>query len=363
MFINNCSKGQLLLPTDLFLTPKLFELDITPFIHDLILLNECVILRDFGGFDTSYKNAVFDKNKKTIVPPTKKVSFRPEWIKDNGVLEKYIAESLKIELEKASGYIIAYVADIKMQLEQKGFLLLDGIGKFQVNSDKKIVFTSIEEENYLADSFGLDMLEVEMEHEQKIEPQPKEFNTFVYKKRKYTGWYIAIGILLVFILITSYLLISGKNGMSLLGIFSNNVKKPDESELVIFGTQSKTLEDSVTKTIEQTLDKKTSPKNALSLTEQGKKEKEVPAKNIPETIEFTKSGTTYYLVAGSFKSASNADALKEKLQKKGFNPEIINAKGKFSMVVVGTYKDKDQANDELMRIRRKLGQSVWLMEK
>jgi nucleoid DNA-binding protein len=348
---------------DLLLTAKTYNLDITPFIHDLILLNECVILRDFGGFETSYKHAVLNKDTKTLVPPSKKITFRPEWLKDNGVLERYIAESLKIKPEKASGYINEYVGDLNKKLNDEGSLFLEGIGKFQLNENKKIIFTSIEDENYLADSFGLDMLEVEIEHVQTMKSEPVTSKPPVYKKRKFMGWYIAIGILLLFIAVTAFILISGKSGLSGLGFFGKNNKKTEESEMVVFGRQGKTLEDSVTKSIKQNLDKKTLAKNALSINEQEKSLKSETTSRESEAAAKPGIGVTYYLVAGSFKSSNNADILKDKLNKKGFSPEIIRTNSNFNMVIVGTFSSKDQANEALVRIRRKLGQSVWLMEK
>jgi len=326
-------------------------------------MNECVILRNFGGFDTSYKHAILDEKRKTIVPPSKKITFRSEWVKDNGVLEKHIAESLKIKPEKASEYIEAYVKDLQIKLEKEGAIVLEGIGKFQLGESKKIQFTSLEDENYLADSFGLDILEVDIEQFQKDISEPVEFFRPAIVKRKFTGWYITICILILFIVITTFLLFTSNNGNSFFGFLNRNAKKPADSELVIFGKQDKFSEDSVTKSIEQNLDKKTALKNALSIQEQGKSIKPEPNLEGQGKAEISESGVTYYLVAGSFKSAGNAEVLKDKLLKKGLTPTVMNMNGKFTMVVVGVFKSKDEANEKLIVIRRQLGKSVWLMEK
>ena len=334
----------------LFLTVKMHVLDITPFIRDLILLNECVILRDFGGFDTQYKHASFHKNKNIIVPPSKHVTFRPYWIKDNGVLEKYLVSSLKIKPEEASEHIASYVRDLNGKLESKGFVFLEGVGRFQRSEGKNIIFTSIEEENYLADSFGLETLSVDTGQIQNTEEEPPELKPLMPVQRKLTGWYVTIGLLALFVLITTFILLSGKNGVSMFGILRNADKKSKESEVVIFGQQSKVLEDSVIKSIEQTLDKKTSVKNALSLNEQEKSLTPEPS-------------VSYLLIAGSFKSTKNAEALRNKLIKKGFTPEVMSTSNNFTIVVVGSFKNKNQATEELNHIRSQLGSSVWLMEK
>jgi nucleoid DNA-binding protein len=334
----------------LLLTAKIRSVDITPFIRELILLNECVILRGFGGFDTEYKHATFDKNRKIITPPGKKVSFRPDWVKDNRVLEQHIARSLKIKPEKASEFIDTYVDNLFKKLSEEGTILLEGVGTFKMVEKDKILFIELENENYLADSFGLDILKIEIEALRKEQLMDPDLKSMVPQQRKHTGWYVAIGLLLLFIMVTTLILLSGKEGISVLNLGNKKVAQSNESEIIIFGQQNKALEDSVIKTIEQTLDKKTSVKNALALNEQEKSVKPEPT-------------PSYLLIAGSFKSAKNADVLKVKLLKKGYNPEIMITRNNYTMVVVGTFKNKNQAFEELNRIRRQLGPSVWLLEK
>jgi nucleoid DNA-binding protein len=155
---------------------KILTLDITPFIRELILSSECVILRGFGGFDSSYRNAILDKNKKLIQPPGKKITFRPDWIKDNGVLEKYISDSLHIKTEQASKYIDLFVNELLTRLESDGCVQVEGIGNFKRGKLRAIEFFELEDETYLADSFGLDALD--------IEPEPSRVETSAVIERK-----------------------------------------------------------------------------------------------------------------------------------------------------------------------------------
>jgi cell division septation protein DedD len=329
----------------LYLTNKVWVLDITPFIRELILSNECVILRGVGGFDTSYMNAALNKDKKLILPPGKRITFRPDWIKDNGSLENHIAGSLHIKAEEASKYIDLYVNNLLTQLENKGSIELAGIGSFKKNNLKKLEFTAIEDENYLADSFGLDILDIEIEDEpiQKDAYTAPEIKKIAPPRRKKTKWIVAIGLLLLLFLITTLIYFSGKQGIPIF----NSSDKPEivseQSEVIVFGKKSDALEDSVTQAIEQTLDKNTAPKEALSPTITNE------VVNPEPTTELI--GHSYLLVAGSFKSLKNANILKVKLENKGFKPEITN-EGNFVRVILGKFENKEEANAELKRTNR-----------
>lgn len=311
------------------------------------MLNESIILRRFGGFETSYEHATYEKEKKKIIPPGKKVKFRPEWIRDNGVLEKHISDSLSITTEAASKLIDDYVDHLYKQLNSEGKVSLSGVGEFILDKQNRLVFSKPESINLLADSFGLDALDVEPQpHKYEIHKE-SGFPKVKPQKRQLTGWYIVIGLLLLFISVTSIIVISGSGKQSILpGIRYNS---DNETEIIIFGSQGRTDKDSITQIIEKTLDEKTVPENALALgVDQGKIRKE--------------SGRIYCLIAGSFKSFSNAEILRKQLLNKGFDPTVMTTGKSQFRVVIGKYSDRKIALKELQRIRRQLDQSVWLLE-
>jgi hypothetical protein len=330
-------------------------LDITPFIRDLILSSDCVILRGFGGFDTSLKTALLDKNKRSITPPGKKITFRPDWTKDNGILENYIAKSLNIEPEKASKYISLYVYDILTRIENEGGIQLEGIGKFRKNKSRGLEFFELEEETYLADSFGLDTLDIEVPPSLKETSSMPQIVPILPRRRKRTRWFVLIGLLFLSVIIISLILYSGMEGVSFFNFSKKADKAANKSEIIVFGEKSDVLQDSVKLAIEQTLDKSTTPKKALSPTIQTEIVKSNETSGQTEQI--------YYLVAGSFKSLKNANILKRKLENKGFNPELLPGENKYVKVIVGKFTDKNEAVSEMQRIRSQVKQSVWLMEK
>lgn len=320
-------------------------MDITYFIRELILLNECVILRGIGGFETSYKNAVLDKKKKLISPPGKKIHFRPDLLKDNGILEDHIVKSLKISRKEASDIIDAYVQNFHDTIREKGQVFLQGIGKFILNKDNSIGFQEIGDESYLADSFGLDVLDVELESSEKENLKKPELQPKVPEKRRLSGWYIAIGILIVLIAGTTLVLVSSSSGNS---IFKKSRGKDTITEpgVIVFGPQNEIDKDSTAQAIGQSIDERTLPKKALSI-------ETTPANEFPVA--------NYYIIAGSFKIRKNAERMYDNLLRKGYNPIVLD-KGSYIRVVLGTFDNKNLAIAELRRIRNELDQSVWLME-
>ena len=329
----------------LFLKPNNSRLDITAYIRELILMNECVILRGIGGFETSYKKAVLRKDKKIIVPPSKQIHFQPEWIMDNAVLENHLAKSLGVSKAKASEYIDNYVQEFHNTLHEKGSVTLEGIGEFTLGKDKRILFRELEDANYLADSFGLDILDIETDTEKKPEVPVAELKPLEPAPRRLTGWYIAIGVLLLLISVTFIILISGAKEVSL---FHPNSDTKTDDEIVVFGPSTDSKTDFVSRAVEQAIDQSTRAQNALAIDN--------------EQASVSKNNITYYLVAGSFKTTRNAEIMQEQLIRKGFSAGILPTGNSQYRVIVGKYYEHHRAIEELRRIRTQLDQSVWLLE-
>jgi hypothetical protein len=330
-------------------------LDLIPYIRELILLNECVILRGVGGFETTYKHASFKANRSVIQPPSKKIHFQPELLMDNGVLEKHISIATGISLSEASEEIDNFVQTFHNELKEKGRIFLNGIGEFVQDNNSRLHFHEIDDEIYLADSFGLEFLEVDTQPKDIVSPREVELKPVIQEKRKLTGWYIIIGILLLIVSITFIIIISEESGS---GIFNFNGRKiTSQDHLIVFGPQQPVENDSMKEAIDKVIQNKTTIKNALAL---DTLEKDLDYKE--HTVKNPSSGTTFLLIAGSFKSRRNAEIMTEELTREGFNSEILATHDSYYRVVVGRFNDRQIAVDELRRIRKQIEQSVWLWE-
>lgn len=316
---------------------KFLKLDIKPFIREQIMLNECVILRGIGGFETTYREASYDSDKRVFHPPSKKINFHSDWVKDNGILESSLANALGIRRKKASEHIDDFVEDFHQQLKHQGYVNVKDLGEFKLDSTNNIVFKELEDEIYLADSFGLEDLSLEKDSSKPGAPPAS-------RKKLHTFWYFVLGILVFLIIATVILLVT-----SSVGTRSSDLKTKNQdtnSDIIVFGS-STAEKDTVTRMIEKTLDEKSSVKQALSIQEN----------MYEQTIS---EEATYYIIAGSFDTEKNASILKTQLLRKGFDPVVL-VMGKNVRVVIGSFKNHDEALTELRRIRSELDQSVWLL--
>lgn len=318
-------------------------MDITHFIRELILMNECVILRGIGGFETSYKHAGYKGNKKLLTPPSKKIVFHPEWIRDNQVLENHIARHLGISGTEASDIIDHFVQHIHNNLKTEGRVIIDGIGEFFYGRKETIQFQELENENYLADSFGLDDIDLPSVSIDVAEPEEVVLKPINAGPRKKTGLYITIGVLLLLISVTFIILISDAGEVTIFGQGKDN-------GVIVFGPPEKS--DSISQSINKALDSRTDARRALRIDQQ-------PVRQTPQ--EKPAPVPKYYLIAGSFNSRRNADAMNEQLTNKGFNSEVLIRNSQYR-VVVGKFADRGEALSELRRLRVQLNQSIWLDE-
>jgi nucleoid DNA-binding protein len=317
-----------------------FSLDLAPYIHELILLNECVILPGFGGFETEYQAAHYDNTHKRMLPPTKKVLFRPDFLTGSGVFELHLQKHLKIDEKEAIQYIDTYVDNLKNQLEVNREALIEGVGLFTKGLGNNISFTAFEEENYLVDSFGLEALPFESKiAEEKTEPK-KELKI---RPRSNTLLFLVVGIIIISILLAITITISARFDVYLFDMGKSKV----ENELIIIGGSNSS--DSTYQQINKTLDQSTDLKSALFYTE---------SNSVNE--ESTEKQNQYYLVAGSFKAHINAELTFKQLVGEGYSPEIIEYQS-YHRVTIGNFNIKQEALRELQRLRRQLDRSVWLL--
>jgi nucleoid DNA-binding protein len=316
-------------------------------------LNECIILRGVGGFETSYKHAELDKNKKVLSPPSKQVHFHPEWKNDNGVLEQHIAKSLNIDTAKASELIDDFVKDFYRTLDEKGTVIMEGVGEFRKDPRSKLDFRELKDANYLADSFGLDVLDlISEEIEEPQKPKEKPLVPVKQNKRKLTILYIFIGVLLLVISVTLIIILMESGGADGFKIFN---RKKGENKTLVLGKRSKVGSDSVSRSIEKKIDSKTSARKALSL---GSIDNTIAP--VDEKPVVTRGQFTYYLIAGSFKTHTNAEVHKNRLAAKGINAEIIPM-GNNIRVIVGSFYNENEAQKEMERLNPKV--DIWLLKK
>lgn len=312
-------------------------MDLAPFIRELILLNECVILPGFGGFETSYQPAHYDTLRKCMLPPTKRLRFRPDFVKGGGTLEQYLVTRLKISEDEAKKLVVTYVEELVKRIDAQREAIISGVGLFTKGLGNGLNFTAFEEENYLAESFGLEAFSLENPLTKPAEPVAKEL---ILQPRRNTLTLVVIGIVVICVLMAFTAILSARFDIYLFN-FGN---KQSENDLIILGPKADV--DTSLHRINQQINESTHIKNALLYSE--------------TQTEEDKSEQKYYLVAGSFKTEKNAKAIEHDLFKEGYLPQVFFYQG-YYRVSIAMYTDKIQALNELQRLRRQTNRTVWLL--
>lgn len=302
------------------------------YLKELISDNDCIILPDFGGFETEKLSAEIDKTKGKIIPPRKRIRFREEYKKDNGIIANYITLKENCTIDKAYEILKNFIENIKNEINEKGEYTLKGIGKFKKFGDK-IFFFQEENELFLKESFGLTPIDFKEKKEQidyikesKNKEIQKQFSNNTYKKikdhdnKKPTFWIITI--ILLIIIIICLLIIFYK---------LKNTTLPNE---IVIGNNT------------------TSQTNILP------KKQEI---NNFSNIKNTKTDSIYYIVAGSYHYLKYAEDLYKDLIKKGFNPNIIVTKEKIYRVVIGNFINKEEAIKNINLLQQKSMLHLWIL--
>jgi hypothetical protein len=315
---------------------------IEQYISQLLYRHQCVTVPGFGAFLTEIHSAHLHENTNSFYPPKKVISFNSNLKNNDGLLANHIGQLEKSSYESAVASIESEVVIWNSILQVNEKFTLKNIGELHLNSEKNIVFTPLENINYLKESFGLNSfvspaikreqalhrvetavkVEVPVFEEKEIVPLDPE----VRKGRPYLR-YAAI-------------LILGLSVTATVGykMYENQVAK--ETLLV---------ETAVQKHVQNKIQEATflldTPMPAVTLTVSEEK-------------------MLYHVVAGAFRKEENAQNIYNDLLKSGFKARRIapNKHGLFP-VLYGSYATYAEAQQAMLEIQKANNPDAWLMVK
>jgi hypothetical protein len=124
-------------------------------ISELLYRYQCVAVPGFGAFLTEIVSAQLIENSNSFYPPKKRISFNANLKNNDGLLANQIAVTDKVSYEYAVSKINLEVEEWFDLLEKNKNLPLKNIGTFAYNKEQNLVFSPVDNFNYLATSFGL----------------------------------------------------------------------------------------------------------------------------------------------------------------------------------------------------------------
>ena len=312
------------------------------YIGDLLYRYECVIVPGFGGFITNKISAKNISSQHKFFPPTKEIAFNKNLDQNDGLLANYLVQAKKISYAHAIEIIESNVADWQTLLNEDNTFDIKKIGSFRLNEDKNLVFTAVEDVNYLTESYGLSTftsLAIKRAGEKaKVKPLNSESTiSNSVSIRKYVR-YAAILIPFIAVGALSYYQINTGNSIP---VSNANIGINPENTIV---------EKPESKVIDET--KKVETKVIVA-----KKEVEKP-------LVIEHKALKYHVISGAFSAKNNAEKNIRILNDKGIDAEIIGVNKKGLHMVA--YQSFDNVNDAVIfmnTIKSKDNKSAWIWKK
>jgi hypothetical protein len=304
----------------------MMTVEITSYIKELLLLNDCVVIPDFGGFVSNYKPAQNKHNR--FMPPSKEIAFNPKLQKNDGLLINYISETEGLGYFEAKAKVESFVDESLLKLENYEKLYFEGVGQLYYDRMENLLFEPAVDQNLLVNSFGLESFSYEKLYERMV-PKPaikiqnQEAVQVIFSKRNVKK--VLIGVPLVLALA----LIPMKNTKDILNHSNLNIL----SQLTETVTSAPVQEPVA----------------------------EVVAVEEPKSVVEKKNGDKYFLIGGSFRSEENANMFMEEMKGKGYNPENMGVFNGLRRISIQSFPNFEEAKKELNIARDKDPESgVWI---
>lgn len=333
------------------------------YISELLLNHDCVIIPGFGGLMAQSVGASFNEELKTLIPPSRKVLFNNQLVINDGLLVNYISRMEKISYADASLQLMKWTEEIKTSVNAGNRFVLDGIGSFYLNHERKLQFTPDKQSNFLLSAYGLKPVSVTAISGRKpnfVDINRKADSISSSKATEYISIAAAIALLIASALMFPKF---EMNLASLAGFWNKEVIITNENFSV---KPAETVAEPEQKEISGIADASHNIKSEPEVTEELIKEEAIafsvpvtePEHITPEPVE-TKGN--YHVIAGCFKIEENAGKLVEQLTAQGLPAAIIGkSKTGLTMVSAGRFTSAAGASEKLNDLKLLLPDGGWV---
>ncbi len=227
------------------------NIDITPYIKELLFENNNLVIPGFGALTLSYSPSTIDHVQGLLNPPSKSINFDKNLVVNDGKLVNIIQEKHQVSTEEANQQIAKFVNIMKDQLDRREMVNIANVGRLYKDFENNVQFIP-DSTNFNKEAFGLPTVNFYPILRNKVTAEtivPSGSSTsYKYTEKKSiferfkeysreNSW-LPIG------LITALLLTIGIFGLNKLGLFENNSiadKKVNESPAEAIASQETSL--------------------------------------------------------------------------------------------------------------------------
>jgi len=307
------------------------------YIAELLYRYNCVVVPEFGAFLANSSSARIDKERQTLYPPTKNLSFNRQLTKNDGLLVSHIANAKNLPYDDLLEEVIEVSKQWTSKLENGKSLFLEGIGKLWMGSEQKIQFYPEEGYNYLVSSFGFSSFNAAPILREKLKEEVAQLEekvpfTITPEQRESPNKRIWLKYAAVFLLLLA-------GGASAYQFYTQNKQQQ------IWVRQN--AQEQVSQQIQQATFFESRPLElpALKL-------------NITKKTEIPK----HHIIAGAFRFKENAQKKITQLRAQGYDASYLgtNRYG-LHQVTYGSFSDADEALMYLRKIKAGVSAEAWML--
>ena len=373
-------------------------MNISVHIADLLLKNDCIVLEGFGGFILQKNNAMLT-DLNSFKPPSKTISFNQFLKSNDGILLNHLIALESISQEEAKAHIQNYISTLKSTLEKESLVVLDSIGKFYYDKQKKLQFTPEQNKNFDTKAFGLETVSFNpIEREEKINktivtdlaPEIKLDKSKKKKKRKIRfAPLMKVAALLIltsgiiYQFMDQELVLADFNEENIAAIETEDILESIKSLVPSFDFSSEEIK---TEDIKKTIYKKApiAKKEELApvIKEKITVKKKAASKKSQEETNTKKTSTNQakkvfktrkpvflnesnfdkvFVIVGSFGAEKNAAKLVKKLDKDKITAKVIPAANGMFRVGVYGFNSYEDATDIWIIVKKTHAPSAWVL--
>ena len=296
------------------------------YISELLYLEDCIIVPDFGGFIVNDKSATINEKSGEITPPSKTILFNSQLVNNDGLLVNHIAKEENISQKECLANVLAISKKLKSKLFETKILRIKKIGLLTIGSENNILFTQEKGYNYNLNSFGMrsvnhNTIDKKQRIKNEIQNTVNVFEKNIISSNQMLLRAAAVAIPLILI--------------SFIGI------NQEKNITTIYEKMS---------LIDFSFDK-TDNKKFLETNDKGSINT-----NVLPTIN---SELKYHIIIGSFQEVTNAKKLHTKLLSKKYDAQILNSDLN-SRVSISNFKRKEDAILALTNVKKNY-RSAWIL--
>lgn len=321
-------------------------------VQQLLYSHNCVIIPNFGAFIGNYAPAEIHLMDNKIVPPHKTLAFNRSLQKNDGVLISSAAQHYSLPYAEAEAKVLEFAATCNATLVQHGSLIFKHIGRLVADTENNIRFQPYLDMNFLTQSYGLPVLDIEPIHRLKEEAKSiqENYQRILHPEKlqdavagtsgsNWKKWVYGLTAVLTALVI----------GIAVSWNVHNNTTHRSESSIV------PSFDTSVKPAVIAT--PANSPENSVPATVNVVPQQEVPV--APALTPPAVIVTTSSIVIGAFFEEARANKLKAEAESKGYSVTITkdSINGLFRTAVM---VDATQTDLALQKIKAEINPRAWV---